>query len=82
MIERYGTSCFLQLLDDEPAPIENRLENLKQERLALAAAKKKNFQDDLSAKLLHLNLDHCYSSSADKLGGIKDEEKVLQAPKH
>ena len=23
MIERYGTSCFLQLLDNEPAPVEN-----------------------------------------------------------
>ena len=49
MIDRYGTSCFLQLLDDEPTPVENRLENLKQERLALAIAKKKKFQDNLSA---------------------------------
>ena len=24
-ISRYGTSCFLQLLDDDPPPAENRL---------------------------------------------------------
>ena len=38
VIEKYGTSCFLQLLDDEPAPMEsNRIDELKKERLALAA---------------------------------------------
>ena len=57
MIERYRTPCFLQLLDNEPAPVENRSEILKQERLALAAAKKKKFQDELSAKRLHINLE-------------------------
>ena len=31
MIEKYGTSCFLQLLDDEPAPAENRMEELKKD---------------------------------------------------
>ena len=81
MIEKYGTSCFLQLLDDEPAPAENRMEELKKERLALAAMKKKKFQDDLSTKLLHLNLDHCYGSSTEMLDDTKDE-KGLQAPKH
>jgi len=54
-IEKHGTCCFLQLLDNEPAPVENRAEILKQERLALAEAKKKKFQDECSAKLLHLN---------------------------
>ena len=29
MMEKYGTSCFLQLLDGEAAPAENRLEQLK-----------------------------------------------------
>lgn len=51
MIEKYGTSCFLQLLDDEPAPMENRLDELKKQRLALAAMKKKKFLEDLSCKL-------------------------------
>lgn len=31
MIEKYGTSCFLQLLDDEPAPAENQMEELKKD---------------------------------------------------
>ena len=43
MIEKYGTSCFLQLLDDEPAPMENRLEKLKKQRLTLAATKRRIF---------------------------------------
>ena len=43
MIVKYGTSCFLQLLDDEPAPAENRLDELKKQRLALAATKRRNF---------------------------------------
>jgi len=38
MIERCGTSCLLQLLDNESAPVESRSEILKQERLALAEA--------------------------------------------
>ena len=46
-ISRYGTSCFLQLLDDNAPPAENRLENLKTERLKKAAAKKKFFFFDL-----------------------------------
>ena len=29
MLFRYGTSCFLQLLDDEPAPSENRLQQIR-----------------------------------------------------
>jgi len=44
MIEKYGICCFLQLLDNEPAPVENRAEILKQERLALAEAKRRNFR--------------------------------------
>ena len=43
MIEQYGTSCFLQLLGNEAIPTENRSEDLKKERLVLAAAKKRNF---------------------------------------
>lgn len=82
MIKKYGTSCFLQLLDGEAAPAENRLEQLKKERLALAAVKKQKFLDDLSAKLLHLNSDHCYCTSNDMLGDSKDEEKAVQTPKH
>jgi len=70
-----------QLLDNEPPPTENRSENLKQKKLALAAVKRKKFQDGLSTKLLHINLDHCYSSSVDNLSDINNEESKLQAPK-
>ena len=58
MIENYGTSCFLQLLDDKPAPMENRLDELKKQRLTLAATKKKKFLEDLSCKPQNLNHDH------------------------
>ena len=34
LLERYGSSCYLQLLDDEPAPADNHLEEIKSERLA------------------------------------------------
>ena len=46
--------------------------------MALAAAKKKKFHDELSAKL---KLDHCNSSSVDKLGDSNNEETKLQASK-
>ena len=80
MIEKYGTSCFLQLLDDEPAPTENRLDELKKERLALAATKK-NFLEDLSCKLQNLNHDHSYSPLTEWLG-FPQQERVSQVPKH
>jgi len=38
LLERYGTSCYLQLLDDEPAPPESHLEEIKRERLSRANA--------------------------------------------
>ena len=34
MITNYGTSCFLQILDEEPAPQLSRKEELRKERLA------------------------------------------------
>ena len=56
-------------------------EILKQERLALTEAKGKKFQDKLSANLLHLNLDYCYSSSVEHLGDSNDKGKKSQASK-
>ena len=74
---------FLQLLDGKAAPAENkkaasaenRLEQKKRERLALAAVKKKKFKDDLSARLLHLNTNNCYCTSNDILGNSKMTRK-------
>ena len=31
MLNRYGTSCFLQLLDDEAAPSEDRIQRTRDE---------------------------------------------------
>ena len=60
-ISRYGTSCFLQLLDDYVPPAENRLENLKTKRLKKAAANKKKFLEELSAMQQLFHHDHTYS---------------------
>ena len=38
MLFRYGISCILQLLDDEPAPSENRLQQIRNRQIAQAAA--------------------------------------------
>ena len=45
MLIRYKTSCFLQLLDDEPAPSsENRILMARNERTARAEAVRSKFQ--------------------------------------
>jgi len=38
LLSQYGTSCFLQLLDDGAPHAENRVEKQKTEHLKLAAA--------------------------------------------
>ena len=40
MLLQYGTSCFLQLLDEELVPTENRMQKLRDEQIARAAAKR------------------------------------------
>lgn len=62
MLSRYGTSGYLQLLDNEPAPLESREEKLKKERLLRAAEKKQQFLEQLKIKQLHVTLDHNYTS--------------------
>ena len=61
MLESYRSSCFLQLLDDEPAPLETHLDEIKKERLARAAAQKKRILTELAVRLNHVNHDHTYS---------------------
>ena len=63
MLSRYGTSCFLQLLDDEPAPSEDRLQRAREERISKAKAMKSKFQQELCNLVDIINHDHCYSSS-------------------
>ena len=40
MMTSYGTSCFLQILDDDPAPMDNRKDEMRKERIARAEMKK------------------------------------------
>ena len=61
ILKKYGSSCFVQLLDDKAAPSENHEDEVKEQCLARAAIKKK-FQRELAAKLDHINHDHTYSS--------------------
>jgi len=61
LLSQYGTSCFLQLLDDDAPQAENRVEKQKTERLKLAAAQKKKLLDDLSATKKLFQHDHPYS---------------------
>ena len=72
MIERYRTSCLLQQLDNEPVP------GLIFQRPALAEAKRKKFQNELSANLLHLNLDLYSSDEGRKPQASKNLDQFFQ----
>ena len=64
LINMYGTSGYLQMLDDEPAPLESREEFLKkekEERLLRAAEKQRRFQEGLVTKQLRVQHDHKYA---------------------
>lgn len=80
MLVRYGTSCFLQLFDAEPAPSINRSEKIREERIARAAAEQLKFKQSVSQLVNNVNHDHNYqkcviSASAYKVKGV-------QAPQH
>ena len=65
LINMYGTSGYLQMLDDEAPPLESRNELLRKERnerLSRAAEKKRKFQEDLAVKQLLVLHDHKYTS--------------------
>jgi len=66
MILKYGTSCFLQLFDNEPTPISsvNRLQQNREERIARAMAKSSQFQLELSKLVAAINHDHTYCSES------------------
>ena len=52
-----GSSCLLQMLDEEPAPLETHLDEIKQEQLSRAGAQKEKLLHFLAAKLSHVNHD-------------------------
>ena len=68
-LTRYGTFCFLQLLDEEASSvIENRIETMKmkrQERLERVATQRKKYLDELSALQQCVGHDHLYSGLPD-----------------
>ena len=64
LLTKYGSSCFLQLLDSESSPRETHLDEIKTERLSRAAAAKKKFQEKLSVQVKHVGQDHSYAGSS------------------
>ena len=76
MIMRYSTSCFLQLLDDEPPQSsESRTLLTRDKRLARAKVQKLQFQSNLSKLLEQVNCDHSYSTSSISASHHKVENK-------
>ena len=65
LISRYGTLCFLQLLDDEASSVENWLEKRKMERLERAA----KFLEVISALYHHYE---CLITTVESCGIKKD----------
>ncbi|XP_065884579.1 uncharacterized protein [Dysidea avara] len=60
MISSYGTSCFLQILDEEPAPEISRKEEMRKERLARAEEQKQFFMQQLAVQQTSVQHDHDY----------------------
>ena len=79
MLHRYGTSCFLQLLDEEPTPSEDRLQKIRNERIARAAAKRSQFQLDITSITEAMNHDHHYCST---VSTANPEIDSFPAPQH
>jgi len=64
MLSIYGTSCFLQILDEEPAPSENRQEELRELRIEQAKKKQRLYKQQLSYKQACVEHDHSYGISS------------------
>ena len=79
LLEKYGSSCFLQLLDEESAPLETHLDEIKQERLSRAAAQKEKLLHDLAAKLSHMNHDHTYTNKSNDETVFEGQESNYSA---
>ena len=81
MLTRYGTSCFLQLLDeDAPPAVENRIEVMKrerQERLDRTAAKKKKYLSELATAQQSIRLDHSYACTPDASKSCVLQDQVV-----
>ena len=84
MLRRYGTSCFLQLQDEDvPPAVDNRIEATKGERerrLELAATKKKKNLSELGRERQSISLDHSYAGTPDssKYSILQDKGALVQ----
>lgn len=67
----------MQLLDDQLAPAENHLEEIRRERLARAAEQKRKFLDDLLGKQHLVKHDHTYTCASNEV----DEAITCEASK-
>ena len=65
MISSYGTSCFLQILNEEPAPEISRKEEMRKERLARAEEQKQLFMQQLAVQQASVHHNHDYVLSCD-----------------
>ena len=65
MMTTYGTNCFLQILDDDPAPLDNRKDELQKERKARAEMQKKRYMEQLSTSQSSVKHDHNYALAKD-----------------
>ena len=63
MMTSYGTSCFLQILDDDPATLDDRKDEMRKERIARAKMKKKLFMQQVSANQTFVKHDHNYAAA-------------------
>jgi len=79
---RYGSSCFLQLLDEETAPTENRLDQIRSERIARAAHKKSQFQLSLAHLTEATNHDYNYFNSSSTVPVTHNKNDSAPAPQH
>ena len=79
MLTSYGTSCFVQILDDELAPLENQKEEMWKERIARADMQKKQLMQHLVALQSSVLHDHDYICKADDPLPNQQEEIVNES---
>ena len=78
MLSSYGTSCFLQILDEEPAPSENRQEELRKLRIERAKKKQQLYKQQLSYKQTCVQHDHGYSCLSSDVPPTKQQQQQQQ----
>jgi len=78
MLTSYGTSCFIQILDDELAPLNDRKEEIREEKIARAEIQKKKLMQHLAALQSCVVHDHDYACKSDDSLPRHQEESVSE----